>query len=343
MTGRAGRARHPQRAIVGTVACALLLAGSGTVFGIRQYSTELGSDCAAAVSAADQAVDDYVDAVAATKPILEKADRTEGYRDSPGASDLIAVVSGADHQVRMDLTCTSHDQLEALRDSTSELNTKKDALVTDSLHLTVSISSYNNSAAANELSAEIKAAQSVYDGSASQLPEEGVRDELKRKIDEATALRDAAPGIREQATTDNDAVPVDASTQAMGAKRIELTTKRNDTERAAGVASQESAGRSSEAQTAQAPETTSPSEESTGSGGTGSASGGTTADPSSSLSPDVYDPDPDDEGDDGDDDDDGEDDDYPWPDYRPPHCDHHGPHCDWHWDRYYRSFRWSCY
>ncbi len=241
MTGRAERARHPRRAIVGAVVCALLLAGSGTAFGVHRYKTELRNDCAAAISAADQAIDDYVDAVTATKPILESADATDGYKDSEGAAELIAAVSGAERQVRMDLTCTSRDQLDALRGATSDLNAAKDALDTDSLHLSVSISSYQNMQAADELQDEIKAAWTVYDDSAGQLPDDGVREDLKTKIEEATALYDAAPGIRDQGSADNDPAPIDESTQKMSAVKLELSGTRQDTATAAGIAASQKA------------------------------------------------------------------------------------------------------
>ena len=263
--------RHPRRAIVGTAVCALLLAASGTVFGVHRYNTELRNDCAAAVSSADQAVDDYVSAVTATEPVLRSADDTSGYKDSEGASALVDAVAGADRQVRMDLTCTDRGQLEALRNATAELGTKRDALVTDTLHLTVSISSYNNAKAASELSAVVQTAQSVYDGSAGQLPDDGVRSELRTEIDEATALLDAAAGAREQAAGDNDPAPVDESTKAMGAKKIELSAKKDDTAKAAGIASEQAAEQ--QAQQAE-PEQSTGGEPESGQNGSGNSTGG---------------------------------------------------------------------
>lgn len=324
--------RHPRRAIVGTAVCALLLAASGTVFGVHRYNTELRNDCAAAVSSADQAVDDYVSAVTATEPVLRSADDTSGYKDSEGASALVDAVAGADRQVRMDLTCTDRGQLEALRNATAELGTKRDALVTDTLHLTVSISSYNNAKAASELSAVVQTAQSVYDGSAGQLPDDGVRSELRTEIDEATALLDAAAGAREQAAGDNDPAPVDESTKAMGAKKIELSAKKDDTAKAAGIASEQAAEQ--QAQQAEPEQSTGGEPESgqngsgnstggsggSNSGGAAGNGGGSNLNPRSGGGPNTSNgsgpDDDDDDDDDEDDDDEDDDDDYHHRDYR---------------------------
>lgn len=324
--------RHPRRAIVGTAVCALLLAASGTVFGVHRHNTELRNDCAAAVSSADQAVDDYVSAVTATEPVLRSADDTSGYKDSEGASALVDAVAGADRQVRMDLTCTDRGQLEALRNATAELGTKRDALVTDTLHLTVSISSYNNAKAADELSAVIQAAQSVYDGSAGQLPDDGVRSELRTEIDEATALLDAAADAREQAAGSNDPAPVDESTKAMGAKRIELSAKKDDTAKAAGIASEQAAEQ--QAQQAEPEQSTGGEPESgqngsgnstggsggSNSGGAAGNGGGSNLNPRSGGGPNTSNgsgpDDDDDDDDDEDDDDEDDDDDYHHRDYR---------------------------
>ena len=356
MTGRAERTRHPRRAIVGTAVCALLLAAFGTVFGVHRHNTELRNDCAAAVSSADQAVDDYVSAVTATEPVLRSADDTSGYKDSEGASALVDAVAGADRQVRMDLTCTDRGQLEALRNATAELGTKKDALVTDTLHLTVSISSYNNAKAAGELSAVIQAAQSVYDGSAGQLPDDGVRSELRTEIDEATALLDAAADAREQAAGSNDPAPVDESTKAMGAKRIELSTKKDDTAKAAGIASEQAAEQQAQTQESKpdqptggtpAPEENNPGNPTGGSGGSnsggaadnggggskldnpGSGGGPTTSDGSGSHGSHHESDD-----DDDDDDDDEEDSHRNWP--------YGGGNCGWVWvnQPYYDWWGW---
>ena len=309
--------RHPRRAIVGTAVCALLLAASGTVFGVHRYNTELRNDCAAAVSSADQAVDDYVSAVTATEPVLRSADDTSGYKDSEGASALVDAVAGADRQVRMDLTCTDRGQLEALRNATAELGTKRDALVTDTLHLTVSISSYNNAKAASELSAVVQTAQSVYDGSAGQLPDDGVRSELRTEIDEATALLDAAAGAREQAAGDNDPAPVDESTKAMGAKKIELSAKKDDTAKAAGIASEQAAEQ--QAQQAE-PEQSTGGSGGSNSGGAAGNGGGSNLNPRSGGGPNTSNgsgpDDDDDDDDDEDDDDEDDDDDYHHRDYR---------------------------
>lgn len=334
--------RHPRRAIVGTAVCALLLAASGTVFGVHRYNTELRNDCAAAVNSADQAVDDYVSAVTATEPVLRSADDTSGYKDSEGASALVDAVAGADRQVRMDLTCTDRGQLEALRNATAELGTKKDALVTDTLHLTVSISSYNNAKAASELSAVVQTAQSVYDGSAGQLPDDGVRSELRTEIDEATALLDAAAGAREQAAGDNDPAPVDESTKAMGAKKIELSAKKDDTAKAAGIASEQNAEQQTQTQESMPDQ---PAGGASGSGQNGSGNstggsggsnsggaadngGGSNLNPRSGGGPNTSNgsgPDDDDDDDDDEDDDDEDDDD------------------DYHHHRDYRSSYGRCY
>ena len=127
MTGKAGRARHSRHAVVCTV-CALLLSTSGTVFGLHRYNAQLRNDCAAAVSAAGQAVNDYMSAVSGTDTALKNARDTDGYRTSDGAAELISQVSDVNRQVRVDLTCTDREQLRTLRSTTSDLNTAKDAL-----------------------------------------------------------------------------------------------------------------------------------------------------------------------------------------------------------------------
>lgn len=339
MTGKAGRARHSRHAVVCTV-CALLLSTSGTVFGLHRYNAQLRNDCAAAVSAAGQAVNDYMSAVSGTDTALKNARDTDGYRTSDGAAELISQVSDVNRQVRVDLTCTDREQLRTLRSTTSDLNTAKDALNTNSLHLTVSISAFKNTNEANRLGSEIEVAQNVYNDSAAQLPGDGVRGELKKRIDEAVALRDAASSAREQATEQNDPAPADESTEAMGAKRIELSSKKEATAKAAGIAAQQAAEDEKKKDDSKNNSSSDDTDDKNSGGSTDSVSGGSSSNPSSAPStgnggggPQSSPKDDDEYGDDDDDDDD--DDDEYW------HRHRHSS-CGWVWVNrpYYDDWGW---